>query len=174
MDVQYAVATQKMMFRAPCGFEVVFAEPVWERILSFRQVSVESLESGGILLGRIFEDQRRYVVDEITQPMPSDRATRSSFYRSKAHHKVAVKRWRESKGYCSYLGLWHTHPELIPTPSGVDKKDWELAVSNGRSAGEVMLFLIVGNQASGLWMRSTKIHKLIRLIPSAQKSNQGG
>jgi len=160
------------MFRSPCGFEVFFTEHVWERVLSFRQLHTNSQESGGILLGRILENQRRYIVDEITQPMASDRATRSSFCRSKAHHKIAVKRWRESKGYCLYLGLWHTHPEMTPTPSCVDKKDWEAAITNGQSAGEVMLFLIVGNQTCGLWTASTKLHEPTRFIQLTQTNDE--
>lgn len=129
---------------------------------------LNSKESGGILLGRIFENQRQFFVDEITQPMPSDRATKTSFYRSKAHHRIAVERWRQSKGYCLYLGLWHTHPQAIPVPSLEDKKDWELAITSGQSSGEVMLFLIVGNQTCRLWMGSKVPGKPTRFIPLTQ------
>lgn len=117
----------------------------------FRQTKKTSKEAGGVLLGRILERTGNYIVDEITTPKRTDRRSRYSFYRSKAHHDIALKRWKASGGECLYIGLWHSHPESSPTPSGVDFNDWKKALKNGRYEGDSLFFLIVGTVEIGCW-----------------------
>jgi len=51
----------------------------------------------------------------------------------------------------AYLGLWHTHPETDPTPSGVDRRDWEQAMSQDTFEGDRLFFPIVGTQRIRVW-----------------------
>src|SRR5574341_2109891 len=77
-------------------------------------------ESGGILLGRIFEN--RIIIETITTPDNRDKAGVSFFVRSRGKAQDVVnKTWNDSKGEKIYLGEWHTHSASCPQPSSTDK-----------------------------------------------------
>jgi integrative and conjugative element protein (TIGR02256 family) len=46
-----------------------------------------------------------------------------------------------------YLGEWHTHPEVLPSPSSLDISEWQLIC---RRKATPMVFMIVGMDGS-LW-----------------------
>ncbi|MBP0633180.1 MULTISPECIES: Mov34/MPN/PAD-1 family protein [unclassified Cupriavidus] len=111
-------------------------------------------EAGGVLLGRFLLDSADVVVDEVTTPQGSDRRSRFGFFRSKKHEALARERWQGQKNTLAYLGLWHTHPEEDPTPSSVDRADWQQAVSRDTFEGDYLFFPIVGTQRIRVWCLS--------------------
>lgn len=99
-------------------------------------------ESGGILLGHVRGENLEIL--EATLPTPLDRRMRYLFERMPfGHQLIANKRWAASNGTFRYLGEWHTHPEDIPTPSGLDRAEW-LKLAKGRSDQRPLLTIIVG------------------------------
>lgn len=108
-------------------------------------------EAGGVLLGRHLLDSNDVVVDDVTCPQITDRRSRFSFYRSKKHEQLSRNRWEEQGKTAAYLGLWHTHPEKDPTPSQIDRQDWERAISQDIYEGERLFFPIVGIQRIRVW-----------------------
>jgi integrative and conjugative element protein (TIGR02256 family) len=77
-----------------------------------------------------------------------DRGSLLSFRRSaRGHQAVALKRWKRSGGTVDWLGEWHSHPEAVPSPSGIDRASWR-EIAGERAAP--MVFLIIGY--SGLWL----------------------
>lgn len=112
-----------------------------------RQRSTTAPESGGILLG--FRRQNHLHIADATSPNESDGQMRNFFSRSAHFHQsVARAKWKNSGGTIDYLGEWHTHPELGPTPSTIDKRGW-LRISRFRKAP--MVFIIVGER-NNLWV----------------------
>jgi integrative and conjugative element protein (TIGR02256 family) len=112
----------------------------------FRQVQPASAEAGGILLG--FRRDPHLHVLMATSPGPSDRRGRFGFSRlDKSHGKVARIEWEKSGEIMDYLGEWHTHPEEIPEPSGLDLSEWRKISKRRR---EPMVFVIVGT--AGNWI----------------------
>lgn len=103
-------------------------------------------ERGGILLGTR-RGAHFYVIDA-TLPMAGDQASRFSFRRGRAgHSEIARKRWLQSRHVVDWLGEWHSHPEAIPRPSGIDLASWDQITDRRRAP---MLFLILGYY--GWWM----------------------
>lgn len=77
------------------------------------------LESGGILLGFVYENYDEIV--KATVPNRLDSREPFSFNRSKIPAQKNInKSWKRSKGSLIYLGEWHTHSEVEPVPSVVD------------------------------------------------------
>lgn len=111
-------------------------------------------ESGGILLGRHLLDSQDLVVDEVTVPQKEDRQSRFTFFRSKRHSMLAHQRWEATNGRVAYLGLWHTHPELDPVPSCVDRQDWTKAIARDAFEGERLFFPIVGIDRIRVWTKT--------------------
>jgi integrative and conjugative element protein (TIGR02256 family) len=114
----------------------------------FRQRSSKAPEAGGILIGYRRADHLHIV--EATAPGPGDTGTRISFRRDDpSHQRRASARWQDSSGYLDYLGEWHTHPEMSPSPSGTDRRAWQEVVA--RRPTEVFVFAILGIE-HGMWV----------------------
>lgn len=134
-----------MLIPLPFGSSAarVLIEPnVLEDLNSFRQLSTESAEAGGILMG--YRRGMHLHVTEFSRPTSQDIQTRFSFKRhALQHQKLVIKRWEETGETMDYIGEWHTHPEDCPTPSSIDKTHW-LKITKARM--EPMIFLIIGRK----------------------------
>jgi integrative and conjugative element protein (TIGR02256 family) len=108
-----------------------------------RSVQVGDLpESGGVLLGTVHE--RGLLVTMATTPTRLDRQLRYFFERLPfGHRMVARRQWRQSAGTTRYIGEWHTHPQDIPVPSGIDLKEWR-KLAHKRADKRPLLAVIVG------------------------------
>jgi integrative and conjugative element protein (TIGR02256 family) len=127
------------------------SETAIHQLKLFQQKKRIDKEAGGILLGYQYENSADISIEEISTPFPNDQRSRSRFYRSIEHHHYAVKRWQETNHECLYLGLWHTHPEPIPTPSTVDYNDWQTALNSGQFERNDLFFIIVGLEEIRCW-----------------------
>lgn len=102
---------------------VLVERPALDTIHAYRQTEPGSVEAGGILLGYRRADHLHIV--EATEPGVEDHRHRTRFFRQRhRHQEIALRRWRESERTMDYLGEWHTHPELNPSPSHTDLKGW--------------------------------------------------
>jgi integrative and conjugative element protein (TIGR02256 family) len=136
------------LLRRPDEDGFILIEDQVIRILDrYRQRSSGSPESGGILLG--YRRELHLHVTEATVPLGTDIRSRTRFFRSAdPHRQAAHARWRESGGTMDYVGEWHTHPEINPSPSTIDRVAWE-RICNSRKAP--MLFIIAGTH-DRLWI----------------------
>lgn len=142
------------MFRISPQQRLIIVEHAVEQMKAFAQRRLWHFEAGGVLLGRHLRDCEDVVVDEVTTPQNTDRRSRFSFFRSKKHEALARERWEDQLSTLAYLGLWHTHPEEYPTPSGVDRRDWTQAVSLDTFEGERLFFPIIGTRRIRVWSLS--------------------
>jgi len=154
----------------PSGI-LLIPENIADRLNSFRQTCYGSTEAGGILLGKQYENKLDIIVEKITTPLNTDKRARHSFYRSKGHHNIAVERWKQSGGSCLYLGLWHTHPEAVPSPSQKDYYDWRKALNEGEYEGNKLFFIIIGIKEVRCW-QGNRISGFKKLIHSKNKFKQ--
>jgi integrative and conjugative element protein (TIGR02256 family) len=141
----------RLVYRVTPTQRLIIVESAVEQMLSFAQRRWWQCEAGGAMLGRHLLDTRDIVVDEVTTPQSGDRRSRFGFFRSKQHGEVARERWAAERQTMAYLGLWHTHPEANPTPSGADKRDWEQAVAGDAFEGDRLFFPIVGTDRMRIW-----------------------
>jgi integrative and conjugative element protein (TIGR02256 family) len=85
--------------------------------------AIEATEAGGIFLGR--HPPPHIEIVAATEPMPKDRRSLLSFYRrDPGHQREAHQRWTRSGGTVACVKEWHTHPEVIPSPSSIDVSNW--------------------------------------------------
>jgi integrative and conjugative element protein (TIGR02256 family) len=153
-----------LVFRRLDGSGVKVGPGALLRMLAFRQTHASHTEAGGILLGRYIVGCRDVVVDEVTVPMQGDRRMRFAFHRSPEHHQEVIdSRWAASRGTCQYLGEWHTHPQLSPTPSSVDISDWRRRLRVDQFDGDSLLFVIVGIREVRVWEGSRRAHAIAPL-----------
>lgn len=109
------------------------------------QSSDADREAGGLLLGSVHGAHLR--IEQATVPTAWDKRFRYLFERMPfGHEAIALSRWTASQGTIRYLGEWHTHPEDIPNPSGLDRSEWN-RLSAKRRDKRPMLAVIVGRKA---------------------------
>lgn len=126
----------------------ILIEPsVLATLMHYRQTNIASPESGGILLG--YRRGRHLHVTRMTTPQPGDTQHRHGFQRqAQPHQKIALEQWKAERETMDYIGEWHTHPEIEPTPSSVDTREWR-KICHAKS--EPMVFLIAGTR-NVLWV----------------------
>lgn len=119
---------------------VIFSEEVIEILKRYQQNTNDSVESGGLILGKIRGEH--FEVTNITTPQPKDIQNRYSFERNDPEHIKIMQLLKNSsnKEIC-YLGEWHTHPEDQPTPSIIDVNEW---CSIRKKRMYHVIFLIIG------------------------------
>lgn len=109
------------------------------------QYKAKDSEAGGLLLGTVHGNHM--LIEQATIPTKWDKRFRTMFERMPfGHRAIALSRWNASGGKVRYLGEWHTHPEDYPTPSGLDRSEWN-RLSRQRQDGRSMLAVIVGRRS---------------------------
>ncbi|MCU7804220.1 MAG: Mov34/MPN/PAD-1 family protein [Candidatus Thiodiazotropha sp. (ex Lucinoma borealis)] len=135
------------------GLSLRIPERVFSAWNDCSQVEMLTPEGFGVIIGSRTKARNEYWVDNITTPYSGDQATRSSFkLQDTNHQKLVDMAFQRSGGTCIYLGIWHTHPELAPMPSTVDKKDWVACIR--RNPGRQLFFVIVGLNEIRVFVRS--------------------
>jgi integrative and conjugative element protein (TIGR02256 family) len=152
----------KLIYLFDEGSKLIVTETAVAQLKSYAQQFDFQSEAGGVLLGRHLLESKNIVVDEVTLPQPQDKRGRFSFFRSKKHSDIALRRWHETNSTAAYLGLWHTHPEPVPEPSPTDRTDWNKASKKDSYEGERLFFVIVGTETIKVWskFRTGKIENL--------------
>lgn len=118
----------------------------------YRQTKARDNEAGGVLVGRLILDSKDVIIDKASEPSCWDRRTRFRFLRrARPAQKVVSKAWQASGGTQNYLGEWHSHPEDVPNPSGVDLDDWQRVVSRSSFEQDALFFIIVGRVETRAW-----------------------
>lgn len=145
-----------LVYRVTAEQQLIITEYALKKMQAFAQRYPWSKEAGGVLLGRHLLDSHDVVVDEVSTPQNTDRRSRFSFFRSYKHEEVARERWQQELNTSAYLGLWHTHPERDPSPSGVDQLDWQRAVCSDTYEGDRLFFPIVGTHCIRIWTLSRR------------------
>jgi len=146
-----------LIYRRERGGRLKIPAYVVAKLFHFAQTSPKQPESGGVLIGRYIYNCEDVVVDLITEPMPGDKQTRTSFFRAKhRHQRIIDLAWKESGNVSTYLGEWHTHPEDVPTPSSIDISDWKRRLTQDQYFDE-LFFIIVGRTCLQIWSGKEKL-----------------
>ena len=122
-----------------------------EKMFKYKQLRWTDKEAGGILIGRILEEDNNIIIDDVSEPMPTDKRKRTRFSRKPDGHQEYMNyAFEREKGRCFYLGEWHTHPQSIPVPSIIDRKDWKRLLKVEFESG-CLFFVIVGTDELKVW-----------------------
>ncbi|WP_341285288.1 Mov34/MPN/PAD-1 family protein [Priestia megaterium] len=154
---------KKYVYILPNNKTLFIRSEAIEKMLKYRQNKLRSLEAGGILIGRILIENGHYIIDDVSEPMPTDKRSRYRFSRKpEGHQEYFNTIWERENGCCFYLGEWHTHPEYVPTPSSVDRKDWNRLVRL-KFENDILFFVIVGIKEIKVWYGDLNEREIIEL-----------
>ena len=117
-----------------------------------RRVRGRLIETGGMLLGAFDEATRVINVDRIVGPPVDSYLSALYFQHGTAGTQEIVEARRNLTGNRqSFVGLWHTHPHGIASPSATDDEGmWQLL--NFDEVGRRALMIILGGADWGAWL----------------------
>jgi len=116
----------------------------------FTQFDKKSHESGGIILGKLFDSKIKIL--KLSVPTSLDRSSRANFERSKLSAQIVLDyEFFNSHGQLTYLGEWHTHPEPYPKPSRTDLKMLDAQYLNNSIGVDFVILIIKGTK--GIYLR---------------------
>lgn len=143
------------------GYKVKIKDEVIEILKLYRQIKKNDFEAGGMLIG--YETiNGNIIIEYATEPFKKDIRSRFSFDRKdKKHNKILRSIWKTEGEIHSYIGEWHTHPEMYPKYSTQDKKNW---IQIGDKMNKVkFVHIIVGNKAISLWEYNSNDKKIFKM-----------
>lgn len=165
------VAIQKtdkcVKMKLPNGKTVDILADVFSQISRWLQVNQNDPESGGYILGYRHIDTDNISLEYVTCPQPLDIRSRTSFRMRDPKHKIFLLRGKISKSY--YMGLWHTHPQERPTPSGTDWEDWNDTLRMDRTACNYIFFIIAGTNELRVWAGDSETKRIDELLECAKE-----
>jgi len=130
-------------------YHVFFSKRVESFFRKVQNSTMREMENGGLLLGGL--NGNEIIIDFVTWASKNDVRKRYKFIRKDYRH---IKVWKylneKSCRKIGSLGEWHSHPEAVPYPSGIDLREW----NKKKNVKEIpCLFLIIGSKEIYLEMR---------------------
>lgn len=128
---------------------VVFSNAVLARICGYAQTRWWQREAGGQLFSAT-PHQARVVVSDATGPHVRDARSRHAFVPDPT---TATRDRNERFGQGQHaVGLWHTHPEAVPSPSHQDRTTTREYLEAFEGAMDGFLLVTLGNEGTPLNM----------------------
>lgn len=131
-----------LVYQSSEGLRLCMPQRLHDELLTYRQTEPNSLESAGLIIG-CYKNNGETWLHNLTTPKSTDERTRCSFkLDAKAHQLEVDKAYESSDQLLGYIGTWHTHPQDIPIPSGIDKVDWKS--HEQENPDRPLFFIVVG------------------------------
>ncbi len=143
--------------------------PVFDEICKWSQDSEEKPESGGYIVGYQHVKTGNISLEAASHPYCMDVKNRVRFDIRDPRHRLFLKMAEKKKSY--YMGVWHTHPQRIPTPSSIDWNDWQKTLLLDKTASQYVFFIIAGTQEIRVWAGDYKTSKIIELVEGAKNED---
>lgn len=144
-------------------FSIIINKNVLEEIKKYRQLNLNDMESGGMLIGSITKDEKMLVINEMTFPLKEDIQNRYKFVRSTKHNQLLREKWLKSEKTLMYLGEWHTHPQDNPEYSSQDYKNWKMLMRDSITFIDYLIFIIAGRKTYKIWIGSRRSNKITQI-----------
>lgn len=146
--VTYDNRTSIKKIRFQNGVSLDLFPDVQDLLYSYRQVSSNTPEAGGMLIGYENASTGNFTVFSATEPQDSDIRSHTAVFLGKQHREI-LKKLEPPYGY---IGTWHTHPSSKPTPSLIDLRDWKKCIKQNRNSTSALVFIIAGTESYRIWL----------------------
>lgn len=139
-----------MKFNLPNGTTVDVLESVLHNMKVWIQNDISKPESCGFVLGYENYDTHNITLSDITVPQPKDYRSRVFCKIKDVIHFDLLKNSKKQSNY--YMGVWHTHPQKVPTPSDIDFHNWYEILKKDKTASNYAFFIILGEIEYRIWV----------------------
>ncbi len=146
----------------PNGKVIDILDSVFSEIDKWLQVDSDQPESGGYIIGYKHRETGNITLEKVSHPYPLDIRNRIRFDMRDPLHKIFLVKNRVHKSY--YMGVWHTHPQLVPVPSQIDLRDWNQTLDVDKTASEYIFYIIAGLQKIRIWVGDFKSREIVEIF----------
>ena len=146
----------------PNGNVVDILSSVFEEMSRWLQRKSEDCEGGGYIVGYKHSKTDNISLESVSHPYPKDSRNRIRFNIVDSKHKLFLVKSQRRKSY--YMGVWHTHPQTIPEPSGIDWNDWYETLSIDRTACRYAFFIIAGTEGARVWVGDFESGQIVEIF----------
>lgn len=141
---------------------------VIERAYDYLQRDIHDAESGGYLVGFENFETSNITINDISLPSEEDERNRIFCKLKSMAHKLFLSHQKKQQNY--YMGSWHTHPQICPSPSPIDYKDWKETLLYDKTGCDYAFFLIFGIKEFRFWYANYET-KEIKELTELNKTN---
>ena len=152
-----------LIFQLPDNVDLRFTDRVLHIFYKHRQFRFYRHESGGIILGQIFDDF--ILADYVTTPGDGDRRGFFFFHRSqKRAQRIIDEKFIRTAGHRTFLGEWHTHRNSPPSPSRQDLSEAHRIFKKSILSLDYIIEVVVGNgnYVGDLWVGCVDDNRVIK------------
>lgn len=160
--VAIKISDRCVKMKLPDGHTVDILAPVFEEIQHWLQVGIDAPESGGYIVGYQHKWTGNISLEKVSTPGKDDKRSRVGFIMRDVVHRFFLQ--KASKEYSSYMGVWHTHPQDIPTPSFIDWDDWYDTMKVDRTAASYAFFIIAGRIGARVWVGDYRTGEIVEIF----------
>ena len=136
--------------KLPNGNVVDILSEIFEEMGNWLQDSSEKNEAGGYIVGYLHSETNNVTLERISHPYLFDDRKRYFFGIRDPRHKIFLAKNKKSHSF--YMGVWHTHPQITPSPSSIDWNDWKDTLNVDETGFEYIFFIIVGIKDIRVWV----------------------
>lgn len=151
--LQFAWPSDRIIDEYRRGFQIRIAAAA-ERdlrgwIRSSARLRGPRVETGGLLFGQIDDFLKIIWITEVSGPPPDSVASAAGFLCGvKGTVELSEEKRIRTRGSVRFLGMWHTHPGGIPSPSTTDLYAMKMLLERPSELPRHFLMLILGGQMS--------------------------
>lgn len=150
----------KLMLPNKCLVDIL--PEIFEEIKIWTQRYEKSPEAGGFIVGYQHKGTGNVSLENISCPYPQDVRSRFFFAMKDQRHNIFLLRAKRKNSY--YMGVWHTHPQIIPEPSQIDWDDWNETLNMDKTACDYVFFAIAGIEVIRIWVGDLKTKKITEIF----------
>lgn len=161
--------TRCLKFVLPNGKVVDILTPVIEEINNWIQVDCTAPESGGYIVGYQHMETGNISLESVSHPYPLDLKNRTRFTIRDKKHKLFLRKCERKKSY--YMGVWHTHPQERPVPSGIDWADWKETLITDKTGAQFVFFIIAGTKEFRVWVGDYYSNDIVEIFEAPKDGN---
>lgn len=160
--VAVKISNRCVKMKLPDGHTVDILTPVFEEMQHWLQLDIDVPESGGYIVGYQHKRTGNISLEKVSAPGESDKRSRVRFIMTDAAHRFFLRKASEENS--SYMGVWHTHPQDIPTPSSIDWDDWYDTMKVDRTASVYAFFIIAGRNGARVWVGDYRTGEVVEIF----------
>lgn len=146
----------------PNGKVVDILSTVLDKMENWIQDTEKQPEAGGYIVGYQHLGTENITLEDISQPCELDKKSRLYFGMRDSKHQIFLKESIKRKSY--YMGVWHTHPQMTPSPSDIDWKDWYDTLEVDRTGCEYIFFIIAGIKEMRVWVGDIESKEIVEIF----------
>lgn len=147
------------------GQRLVIEQRVLDHFARHQQKRWYQKEAGGQLFARF--EAESVILSQVSGPRKTDKRSRFGYEGDRSAERREIE---EMYGQgLHYIGDWHTHPEPLPQPSGLDLRSIGECVRKSEHALNAFLLIVVGTAAFPAALCAL-IHdgsQVLRLLPDS-------